>query len=222
MEDIFTEIENQQYLKKRSRKLVVLSVAHAMYRNGVTIDRSGSRNENLNINEYEYSLGTSMKIINLLNLKNSCKAVLLDYSYIDSYHEMMKRKIIDINSLNPKLAIEIHFNAFNEQVKGHEVLYYSKYGKYYANIINNNLSNMKEFGIDRGITQRKDLFFLKTTKCPAVIVEPLFLDNNSEARYLLDSSFLDSLSFNIFTGIKEIMEQKKPEELRLINSPGED
>ena len=47
---------------------------------------------------------------------------------------------------------------------------------------------------------------MKSTICPALIIEPLFLSNVSEGILLKDNKFIKDLSEKIFLGIKDIIE----------------
>lgn len=110
----------------------------------------------------------------------------------------LQEKVRFINTHNPIMALEIHFNAStNLKAKGFETLYYpgSEKGKGLATALNEALGMC--FAHNRGIKEgwyRQDrpgvkdydgdidgdesiLYFLKKTKCPAVIIEPEFIHN---------------------------------------------
>lgn len=110
----------------------------------------------------------------------------------------LPEKVHFINIHNPIMALEIHFNASpNAKAKGFETLYYpgSEKGKALATATNEALSMC--FASNRGVKEgwyRQDspgvkdydgdiecdespLYFLKKTKCPAVILEPEFIHN---------------------------------------------
>lgn len=85
------------------------------------------------------------------------------------------------------VAIEVHFNS-NEGAAGQgiETLYYpgSKAGMALATCLHDRLCDALPF-FPRGIKERGDLYFLRKTTPPAVIIEVLFLNNDLEAAYLL-------------------------------------
>ena len=99
----------------------------------------------------------------------------------------LRDKVEFINSRNPTIAIEIHFNSAVADGKnigeGCEVLHYpsSKVGIILAEVILESLEMV--FPPSRGIKEgwyRMDQskgvdFFLERTKCPSVIVEPQFI-----------------------------------------------
>ena len=114
----------------------------------------------------------------------------------------IKQKVIDVNSLSVDCAIEFHLNHANGSGNGCETLYCpgSTAGMALASNIHEVLS--KAIGNrDRGIKEgwyRGDqpgvvdypgdidgdeakLYFLRATNCPAVIVEPWFIDTEAAA-----------------------------------------
>ena len=145
-------------------------------------------------------------VVNMLNMKNVCKALIFDFSYLDSYREIMRRKVQEVNSNNPKLAIEIHLNASrNKTAKGYETLYISEKGRRFGQMIHTHIGEAVS-GPDRGLKKRPDLFFLKATTCPALILEPLFISNQSEAIQIKEGKFIDTLAEKIFQGVKQVIE----------------
>lgn len=108
-----------------------------------------------------------------------------------------KERIAEINSVSPDMAIELHCNAYEEQsgekeVTGTEVLYWhtSRLGKLAAEMFVGEMAEM--LGLkNRGAKERKrntrGWMFLQGTKCPAVILEPFFIDNSDDLRTGLDN-----------------------------------
>lgn len=108
---------------------------------------------------------------------------------------VLRDKVAFINSKNPDIAIEIHFNdavgALGEHVgKGSETLYYpgSTEGLRLSNLVQSELSNV--FGPDRGAKEgwyRMEKkygpdFFLSRTSCVSLIIEPEFVVNAEKIR----------------------------------------
>lgn len=117
------------------------------------------------------------------------------------------QKVAFINAGQPDLAIEVHFNSAvvngKHVGKGCETLYYpgSKKGKILAQNMQDTM--LKFFEPDRGIKEgwyRMDRpgvvdyhgdvdgdetidYFLRKTKCPAVIIEPEFVHNIDLIQY---------------------------------------
>lgn len=83
-----------------------------------------------------------------------------------------------------KNQLDISFHLNSGGGSGVEVLYYSDDVKPIAASISSAIS--KELGVkDRGIKQRKDLYFLKHTKANAILVEVCFVDSLIDMQKLL-------------------------------------
>jgi N-acetylmuramoyl-L-alanine amidase len=112
----------------------------------------------------------------------------------------LRHKVDEINELGASMAVEIHFNADPMHMgKGCETLYHpnSRKGLCLANEIQRQMSpffapnrGVKEgwYKMDRpgAVDYRGDVdgdelvdYFLRSTRCPAVIVEPEFIHNRS-------------------------------------------
>lgn len=116
-------------------------------------------------------------------------------------------KIINVNWLHAQnavdLAIEIHFNsAVDPNANGTECLYHSLHNRELAARISGKVS--AALGTrDRGAVRRLTLGWLKATTPPAVIVEVLFLSNDSEAAtMILKQGFHATVARAIAEGVK--------------------
>lgn len=129
---------------------------------------------------------------------------------------ILQNKVAHINKLHVDLAIELHLNAGGGH--GAETLYCpgSKTGKLPAQKIQDQivLLGMRDRGIKEGWywggnnPGTKPDYFLKKTNCPAVIVEPYFLDNSSERRaYTGNSEFYKLLANMVVNGIINFNEE---------------
>ena len=87
-------------------------------------------------------------------------------------------------AIDTPIAIEIHFNSAKSERTGlHigtgcETLYYtnSHSGRTIANEVQDAMVKAMKVK-DRGVKQRGDLYFLKKTNCPAIIIEPEFVQH---------------------------------------------
>lgn len=66
---------------------------------------------------------------------------------------------------------------------------------------------------DRG-EKAAQFYVLKYTKMPAVLLECLFIDNQTDAQYLKDEAFLDGLADAIAQGVLACFPEINPDELR--------
>ena len=131
--------------------------------------------------EYPETMLWAKTIVDAINITNPGMAVLVPTGTLGE-------KVRFINRLEGvKIAAEIHFNAAptNRPVRGSETLYCpgSKTGKYIAEKVQDTLGSLlpPSRGIKEGWYQMDPSkgidYFLKATKCPAVILEPEFVVN---------------------------------------------
>jgi N-acetylmuramoyl-L-alanine amidase len=105
----------------------------------------------------------------------------IEIVYRDTYSGLPDK----INALYPKFIVSFHCNAFNKRATGTETLYYhsSTKGKAIAEIFQKNL--VSTLGLsDRGIKPKsaedRGGYVLRYTKAPCVLLEPFFIDNDSD------------------------------------------
>jgi N-acetylmuramoyl-L-alanine amidase len=86
------------------------------------------------------------------------------------------------NKHNLDLVISIHLNSSENQIaSGTEVLYYSKssQGKEYAQILSRKIS--ENLGTkNRGVKPTDNIYIIKNTKAPCVLLECLFVSNKED------------------------------------------
>ncbi len=106
------------------------------------------------------------------------------------------------------IALEVHFNSSVEHngASGTEVLVYpgSIIGKKLGNCVMCAISKYLPFK-HRGLKERNDLYFLRKTKVPAIIIEVLFLDNMRDATYLLHERAHEIIARGIKEGIDQFI-----------------
>ncbi len=122
-----------------------------------------------------------------------------------------------INAYGPELAIECHFNQLEWPFNP------TKYGSGYETVIHKGSMNgkllataiLEEFEMrlptfrrSTGIIERDDLYFNKHTKCPACIIEPLFLDNPAESRFLDMPRGFDFIAQAAYQGVVKYLERR--------------
>jgi len=146
---------------------------------------TGARNTTHDISEWEYNYRVAIDVWRRL----------IDAGYgVDVVLRRTWGKLPgDINSLEPDLVIALHCNSFPEppnsdwEASGTETLYYhrSEDSKAIAAVVQNEFVKSLKLP-DRGIkpiTQEdRGGSLLAKTHAPAVICEPLFIDNDSDLR----------------------------------------
>ncbi|WP_279000992.1 N-acetylmuramoyl-L-alanine amidase [Thomasclavelia cocleata] len=94
-------------------------------------------------------------------------------------NENLKNIVSKCNDHTVDLDVSIHFNASDGQGHGVEVLQYSDKTQAIAQNICNAIAQL---GFkNRGVKERKDLYVLKHTKAPAILIECCFCDSAIDA-----------------------------------------
>jgi len=90
-----------------------------------------------------------------------------------------QQRVRDVNDLDPEYAVELHLNASrDESVRGCECLFFpgSERGEELAVHFASYLSEVLHTR-NRGVRAREDLYFLRATRCPAIITEAEFVSH---------------------------------------------
>ena len=119
----------------------------------------------------------------------------------------LQEKVRLINDFEPHLALEVHFNWSKRHTGDTEVLYFptSAMGKTFAEVFLGDLC--RDLGTaSRGIKGRSDLFFLKGTKVPSIIVEPVFLSDDKHRHELVHGFLRQEIAFSLARTIAKIAE----------------
>jgi N-acetylmuramoyl-L-alanine amidase len=104
------------------------------------------------------------------------------------------------NEWGAELYVSIHTNAFDGKANGTETLVYSLESKSVPTAKRIQKAIIEEFGTrDRGVKARPDLYVLRKTTMPAVLVETAFIDNSEDAKLLKDKQ--DGFAKAIYEGI---------------------
>lgn len=123
----------------------------------------------------------------------------------------LRQKVRWINRRsNLRLAVEIHLNNLAGPRAGDYMcsLFISEKGKHCARVFNQFMRRYLPFS-NEYIFKRTDLYFLKKTKPVAVIIEPLFADRYSMARFLKYPRGHEVVAESIFRAIEYIVEQSE-------------
>ena len=148
---------------------------------GHRIDVPGAKNPKTPINEYmfNYHLACGIMHFNRLSYQLPIRMVIRRRSLEDVVRY--------VNDLEARACISLHCNAFFGKGTGSEVLYWhtSKIGKQIAEYLLDQIGLALQLKI-RGakpIQQgQRGSFLLRYTKCPCVIAEPFFIDNDQDLK----------------------------------------
>lgn len=158
--------------------------------------------------EYALSLSLSLFCYEVLSKKHH--VIIFDKSMFEkgtSYSVALSKNIAQINSFAPDIAVEQHFNAAKNTGDYSLVLHSSSItSKSLAEKVSAEYSNSLAT-IDRHLlADAKDPrysgdAFIYKTNCPAIITEPIFLDNKRHALYIESKDNLMKIAVCLIRGI---------------------
>lgn len=107
------------------------------------------------------------------------------------------------NKFDANIFISIHTNsAVNNTARGIESLVFYRSGDTLKLVNNIHDRLIKSTGaLDRGIKERQDLYVLKHTTMPAVLLELGFISNENEKNKLVSDLYQDTITNAIYEGI---------------------
>nr|WP_297935389.1 N-acetylmuramoyl-L-alanine amidase [uncultured Lachnoclostridium sp.] len=156
---------------------ICISVGHSMLKNGNITSADGT--EFGGGNEYRFCKEFAPALKKCLeNAGHEVTIVRVPEKSIASVTEEKKYKIAKYNAKKYDLNLELHLNAASSaKACGTEALFVSKAGEKIAEAI---IAKLSELYKNRGTKKRTDLYFLKQTSAPAVLLELFFCTNPSE------------------------------------------
>ena len=99
---------------------------------------------------------------------------------VTSLGDSLRQRTNRANKYNVDVFVSIHFNAFNGQAYGTEVLYFSSSGKRIAAPVLKEIASLGFY--NRGLKYRNNLHVLKATRMPAILIECCFCDSAKDMR----------------------------------------
>ncbi|MGB3366271.1 MAG: N-acetylmuramoyl-L-alanine amidase [Acidaminobacteraceae bacterium] len=124
----------------------------------------------------------------------------------------LQERTIVANKLQATVFVSIHMNSFTRtDVEGLEVLYSPN-----GNLNNIGLAaNAHKYLIsslkprDRGLVERPNLYVLRTSDMPSILVELGFVSNLNEEQKLMDEKYREKAADAIAKGVKEYIDKGK-------------
>ena len=150
--------------------------------------------------ESEKNLKAAKMLKSLFELKTGHKVVMIRDK--DEYVRLSERCNI-ANNAKADLFISIHANAADaESAEGFETLHYptSTGGKKLAGLIQEEVINDLN-PRDRGLKERDNLYVLKNTHMPAVLIEMGFITNIEEEKKLNNDDYLKLMMNDVVNAV---------------------
>lgn len=183
--------------KEKFERIVVIDIGHGGADSGAVAN---------NVKEKEINYNQGMALYRLLEADTNIKVYLTRDT--DVYPTLQFRTEL-ANEIEADLFISIHNNSASPAVRGTETLYYPSSvdtrGKQVAQLIQNAI--VSQCGTkNRGIKGRSDLYVLKNSKMPAVLIETGFLSNAAEAALLSSPSFNTKWAKSVYGAVVKSFE----------------
>lgn len=124
------------------------------------------------------------------------------------YNENLKNRKKIIDESNADIFVSIHLNAFEQSKYSGAQTFYPKGkddGKELAQFIQDELKRVVDKENNRKIKPRDDIYLLKNTNMPSVLIECGFLSNEKESQLLADSKYQDKIAWAIYVGIQKYL-----------------
>ena len=180
-------------LLKNEKMTIVIDAGHGGKDPGAKIDE-----------ELESKIVESIaKKIKALNGNEDLKIILLRED--DSFVSLSDR-VNKINEINPDLLISLHLNASkNTNEKGVNA-YVSSQNEFYekslvkANILIDNISNSN---LAKGGVKDANLYIIKNSKCPAILLEIGYLSNENDKAYITSEKGKNEIANGILKFLKQ-------------------
>ena len=190
------------------RFTVVIDPGHGLPDGGATGMDTGIAEEGINLN-YATALRDELSALNIAAVltredENALNA--------DKKKDMAARRDI-INSAGAAAVISIHMNKFSDtSVHGAETFYYepSVESRQLAECIQISLKNELDSTNTRTIKGVTNLFVLKTSKAPSVLIECGYISNPTEEAKLNTPSYQRRIAFSVCCGILSYYNNQNP------------
>ena len=194
-----------------TNKTIIIDAGHGLP-DGGAVGINGSVEQGIN-------LDITLKLQRLL--EQSGANVILTRSdnnaiYLNDSEKIKNNKINDlklrksiIESSNSDIFISIHMNKFEQSKYRGAQVFYSEFpneSELLAKHIQNNIKLIADQNNKRQIKENKDVFLLRNTKIPSVLIECGFISNAEEEKLLNDENYQNKVVYAIYHGILDYFE----------------
>ena len=157
----------------------------------------------------------NLDMVNFLkDLLDNNKEIKTYYTRLDDSYPTLSERCDLANDVGADIFLSVHNNAYTSDLNGTESLYYNtpddgNLTSYkFAKILQEELISKLQLK-DRGLKERNELFVLKNSEMPAVIVEVGFITSPIDSNYLKDENFKIKTGEALYTAIIRIFDEYK-------------
>ncbi len=193
-----------------TNKTIVLDAGHG------GID-PGASNSDKSILEKDINLAITLKLKQLIESSGGLVILTRDddsslyeegsnKTIRQKYNENLRNRKKIVDESEADMFVSIHLNAFQEsKYSGAQTFYPSgkEESKELATYIQDELKRVVDNSNDRVIKPRDNIYLLKETTMPSVLIECGFLSNEKEAKLLADDEYQEKISWAIYAGIQK-------------------
>ncbi len=180
-------------LLKNKKMTIVIDAGHGGKDPGAKIDE-----------ELESKIVESLaKKIKALNGNEDFKIILLRED--DSFVSLSER-VNKINEINPSLVISLHLNASTNIKENGVNAYVSSQNEFYEKSLitaNKLIDNISNSNFAKGGVKDANLYIIKNSKCPAVLLEVGYLSNENDKAYITSEKGKNEIANRIFNFLKQ-------------------
>ncbi len=203
------EVSNRIMLNK----VIIIDAGHGGI-DGGTVSKSG-------VCESHINLSIALKVRKLLE-QDGAVVLLTRNKDIGLYTEegsIRKKKNEDLRNRkkirdesNADLFISIHMNSFTDsKYYGAQTFYpkNSEESKKVSEYIQEELIKVLDDGNHRKPKEKSDVYLLKESSIPMVLIECGFLSNPQEEKLLQDAKYQEKVAWSIYTGMMKYFQEEK-------------
>ena len=175
-----------------NKKIIVIDAGHGGHDTGSKID-----------DDLESKIVESIaKKISLLNQENDIEIILLREH--DSFIDLNER-VNRINKINPDLVLSLHLNSSKNKNGNGINAYVSPLNNFYRKALEKAeglIDKISNDNLKKGAVKDANLFVIKNSKCPAILLEIGYLSNENDRKYLTSESGKNEIANRIFNFLK--------------------
>ena len=185
-------------------KLACIDYGHGGYDSGA-LGINGTQEKNIN-------MSVGFKVANYLKSAGIDVCFTRDSDkvpWLSNLSQDLAKRMQIANNYNPDIFVSIHCNSFSANSKGFEI--FTTPGQNNSDILATKIHSRVKYIFpdliyredisDGDVDKEANFYVIKYAKCPATLIEMLFISNPEEEKMLNNPEFQDKMAFAIAQGI---------------------